>query len=93
MYAIARQYDNAPRNAHGGQTEEMIGSLAGHSGAVSALCNEGLTLASASTDGTVRVWDLTTGEVRHTIHCESAVRSICFANCVLGTKTETREAH
>jgi eukaryotic-like serine/threonine-protein kinase len=54
----------------------------GHTGAVSAVAisRDGQKLATASTDGTARVWDATTGRERLTLSAHAAgVRAVAFA--------------
>jgi WD40 repeat protein len=54
--------------------------LTGHKGLVVALAYspDGRTLASASADGTARLWDLTTGKLRATLQSPAA-RAYCVA--------------
>ncbi|KAH6908319.1 cell division control protein 4 [Coprinopsis sp. MPI-PUGE-AT-0042] len=47
------------------ETGELIRPLKGHNGGVWALAATKDMLASGSTDGTVRIWDLNTGESTH----------------------------
>ncbi|NJL83464.1 MAG: hypothetical protein HC890_11855 [Chloroflexaceae bacterium] len=45
-------------------TGELLGNFPGHGGVVNtvAIAPSGKTLASGSSDGTIRVWDLSTGQ-------------------------------
>lgn len=56
-------------------------TLGGHSGQITALAvhPDGGQCVSAGLDGTLRVWDLTTGEPVHTLSCSHRVTSLCYS--------------
>jgi WD40 repeat protein len=55
--------------------------LQGHTGAVTAVafCPDGKTFASGSRDGTVKLWDLATGQELITLEHSGEVRCVTFA--------------
>ncbi|KAH8807278.1 putative wd40 protein [Xylogone sp. PMI_703] len=58
-----------------------IQTLEGHSGPINsvAISLNGQLLASSSTDGTIKLWDLTTGELHQTLNVYSNVLSVTFS--------------
>ena len=52
----------------------MIRTLKGHNGDVNAVSvlPDGKRAISGSSDGTLKVWDLESGEVLHTLECDNA---------------------
>ena len=56
-------------------------TLGGHSGQITALAvhPDGGQCVSAGFDGTLRVWNLTTGEPVHTLSCSHRVTSLCYS--------------
>ncbi len=59
---------------------ERVGSFIGHRGVVWSIdvTSDSLTLASASGDNTVRLWDVATGKCKATIECDTGVRAIAW---------------
>nr|VZI20056.1 unnamed protein product [Spirometra erinaceieuropaei] len=65
--------------------------LEGHTGSVLCLQYEGNLLISGSSDSSVRLWDLSTGECLHTLrHHSEAVLHLRFRNNILVTCSKDR---
>ncbi|PZV15859.1 MAG: hypothetical protein DCF21_11170 [Leptolyngbya sp.] len=83
-YALSRgAIPFAPGDANtapalGNLTVSSVAVLTGHSGDIYdlLLLRDGKTLVSASADGTVRIWDLEAGAVRHTLTHSNVVQAI-----------------
>ena len=59
---------------------QLVRSLLGHKGGVWALALRGDTLVSGATDGTIRIWDLQTGNCTHIFRCHTGtVRCVAIA--------------
>ncbi|VDK48862.1 unnamed protein product, partial [Dibothriocephalus latus] len=67
--------------------------LEGHTGSVLCLQYEGNLLISGSSDSSVRLWDLSTGECLHTLrHHSEAVLHLRFRNNILVTCSKVSQS-
>lgn len=66
----------------GANDKDVICTLAGHTAPVDALAfsPDGKLLASGSRDKTVKLWDVTTGKLKYSKKCGSAVDSVVFSS-------------
>lgn len=60
---------------------ERLGSFTGHKGSVWTLdvSSDSRTLATGSADNSARLWDVSTGKIKHVIETKTAVRWVAFS--------------
>jgi WD40 repeat protein len=79
----ARLWAISPTRERGNDSaSEVIAVLRGHTGSLEAVAfsPDGKTLATSSSDSTVRLWDVSTGKLRHTLEGHSGeIDSIAFS--------------